>query len=153
MAGSYHNSPGRVGGRYSEAHHGRRCRLDAEADSDIVGCKYLSSRSRKVLRGEPCIIANDKTRVVKLLLFEIFCNSLGADTHIIEGEILGDNPPPPIGAKFDWDSHGGLSERVSLGPPKALRPLQEVYYRIDEQHPDCRTQEVAPRYQVSHRRA
>jgi hypothetical protein len=71
-------------------------------DFDIVASYHLSSGSSKILRGEASIIANDQALFIEPILLEIFCYGLGADAHIVEGEILGDNPPPPISAELDW---------------------------------------------------
>ena len=108
MTGSYQNSPGRLSSRYSKAHHRRRGRLEAEVDFDIVAGYHLSSGSSKILRGEASIIANYQTSFIESILLEIFCYSLSTDAHIVEGEILGDNPSPPISAEFDWISHDWL---------------------------------------------
>jgi hypothetical protein len=74
-------------------------------DSDIVAGYHLSSSSSKILRCEASIIANDHALFIKSILLEIFRYSLSTDAHIVEGEIFGDNPSPPIGAKFYWISH------------------------------------------------
>jgi hypothetical protein len=77
-------------------------------DFDIVAGYHLSSGSGKILRGETSIIANDQTSFVKPTFLEIFCYGLSTDAHIAEGEIIGDNPSPPISAEFDWISHNNV---------------------------------------------
>jgi hypothetical protein len=77
-------------------------------DLDIVAGYHLSSGSSKILRGEASIIANDQTSFIESVFLEIFCYGLSTDAHIVEGEIFGDNPSPPISAEFDWISHNNL---------------------------------------------
>jgi hypothetical protein len=48
---------------------------------------------------------------------------------------------------------GPESGYIRLSPPQVLRPLQEIYHRIDEHLSDNRTQEIVLRYEVGHRGA
>ena len=75
---------------------------------DIIAGYHLSSGSSKILRGKASIIANDQTSFIESILFEIFRYGLSTDAHIVEGEIFGYNPSPPISAEFDWISHNNL---------------------------------------------
>jgi len=70
-------------------------------DPDIVAGYHLSSGGSKILRGETSIIANDQALFIEPILLEIFRYGLSTDADIVEGEILGDNPSPPIGAEYD----------------------------------------------------
>jgi hypothetical protein len=83
-------------------------------DFDIVASQYLSSGGSEILGGEPSIVAYYQTSFVELVLLEVFCYRLSTDAHVIEGEILGDNAPPPIGTKFNRISHNSLLSPVRL---------------------------------------
>ena len=75
---------------------------------DIITGYHFSSGSSKILRGEASILPNDQALFIKAGLLEIFRYGLSTDTHIVEREIIGDNPSPPIGAKFNWINHNSL---------------------------------------------
>jgi hypothetical protein len=108
MAGSYHNPARRLSSWDSETYHRRRGRFETEMNSDIVAGYHLGCCSGKILRGETSIIPNDQALFSKTGLSKILRYGLSTNAHIVEGEIISDNPPPPIGAKSNWISHSNL---------------------------------------------
>jgi hypothetical protein len=77
-------------------------------DPDVVAGYHLSSGSSKILRSEASIIPNDQAFFSEAGLLEIFRYCLSTDAYIVKGEILSDNPSPPIRAKFNWIGHNNL---------------------------------------------
>jgi hypothetical protein len=67
----------------------------------IIAGYHLSGGSSKILRGETSIIPNDQAFFSETGLLEILRYGLSTNAHIIECEIIRDNPSPPIGTKFD----------------------------------------------------
>ena len=90
----------------------RRGWFDAEMNPDIVTDYHLSGGSSKILRGETSIIPNDQALLSETGLLKILRYGLSTKAHIVEGEIIRDNPPPPIGAKSNWISHSNLLARL-----------------------------------------
>ena len=100
---------------------------------DIVAGYYLGCCSSKILRGETSIIPNDQALFSKTGLSKILRYGLSTNAHIVEGEIIRNNPPPPIGAKSNWISHSNLLAQlyfVVLAIGESFRILMKPGLRV-----------------------
>ena len=74
--------------------------MRGKEDLDTVAGNHLGGGSGEVLGGKTVIIADNQPLAVESFLLQVIGYPLGTETHVFKGEVLGDNRPPAIGAKF-----------------------------------------------------
>ena len=61
--------------------------------------------SRSLPRGEARVVADDQALAGVLVLVNVVRHGVAHAAHVVEGEVVGDDAAPAVGAEFDWSGH------------------------------------------------
>ena len=101
MTGGYNNTPPCFLGGNAEAYYRGWSCFGAEVYLDSIAGDYLGSRGSEVFGGKAGVKANNDALSGQPCLFQVVGYCLGTYPYVIEGKILGNNPPPAVSAELN----------------------------------------------------
>src|SRR5215471_5969384 len=86
---------------YSERDCRRWSVIVCQLDGNSAGRQDFCGDFRRALRCKSCVVANDHTLLWIFMLQDISGNRARYTAHIVEGKVVGDDPPPTVGTELD----------------------------------------------------
>ena len=101
MAGGDDNRSSGLFLQHAETYYRSRRGFRAKIGLYPVTGRYLGGSRGEVFRGKAGIIADNQTLPRQTGTFQVVRHRLGADSHVIECKVPGDNSPPAVGTEFN----------------------------------------------------
>jgi hypothetical protein len=119
------HDPASGSGLFDGERNGRSGRvIVGKTHGNARGGENLSGDACAILRGKASVIADNDAVLRVLVLKNVRGDRAGDAAHVVEGEVVGDNAAPSVGAEFDGHNKlliTGCQPNCFFGPGSALR--------------------------------